>query len=241
MGEEVGATERCGLGHAIIDWNGTLLDDAHAVWKANNEVLAAFGGNRISLETLRQTWDIPLIDFYVRHGCDRNRIESDAKRLGSTFAKSYEPLAERARARLGAYQLLETLGKLGAMRVILSNYTTLGIEAQLERLGLRTDLVLANDGPDGPVVRRNKAEKLLCYLGNMTSGAGAVIIGDSPEEVEIGQRVGIWTIAVGGGLCSLRRLQAAQPDFLVRSLRQATTLISTTNLGRRDPSKSRSS
>jgi phosphoglycolate phosphatase len=215
------------LDHVIFDWNGTLLADAGAVWKANNDVLAAFGSQPISMSTLRETWDIPLIDFYVRHGCDRARMEANLGQLDQVFAQGYQSLTAHARTRAGARQLLAWLGAHNVKRVILSNYTTQGISVQLKRLRLlqQADLVLGNESLDGAVIRRNKEEKLVSYLARVRSRNRVVIVGDGPEEVDIGRQAGIWTIAIGGGICSTRRLQAKRPHFLVDSLHQAMAAL----------------
>jgi phosphoglycolate phosphatase-like HAD superfamily hydrolase len=223
----MGGEKSPALDHVILDWNGTLLADAVASWEAANLSLAAFNGRPVTLAAYRDTLDIPIIEFYVRHGCDRRQIEEKREQLERIYHENYERLVARARTRRGARQLLTWLGRHGVQRVILSNHTVRGIGLQLSRLRLRNhiDQLLANEAPGVVLMRSNKLEKLTTYLVGHSGRQRVAIIGDGPEEVEIGRSAGIWTVAISDGTFSKRRLRAARPDFLVDSLPEAIVAL----------------
>jgi uncharacterized protein len=224
---EAALQERPPLEHVILDWNGTLLADTKACLEAANQVLIAFDAQPVSLTVYRETLSIPTIDFYVRHGADRGRLESELDRWSRTFHETYERAAAQNRTRPGARLLLTWLGQHSIPRVILSNHTVQGIGSQLDRLKLagHVDKLLARDlAVDAHQVslRQTKEEKLRIYLADKGANKARVaIVGDAPEEVHIGRRTGIWTIAITSGYYSTRRLREAQPDFLVHSLAEA--------------------
>jgi phosphoglycolate phosphatase-like HAD superfamily hydrolase len=237
-----GVSDRPALDHVLLDWNGTLLADTTACWKADNEALTAFGGRAVDMATFRETLEIPLIGFYVRHGCERTDIEAGLDRRHRIFSRAYETGVAHARTRRGCREMLAWLGSLGIQRVVLSNESADRIMSHLARLGMvfEVDLLLAHDVFGGVFMKRSKEDKLSAFLASTGSHAGRVaIVGDSPEEVEIGLRAGIWTIAVSGGEYSVRRLRAAQPHFLVRSLHGAIEALR--QIGRKVPHRPTSS
>jgi hypothetical protein len=62
QGEEAAGSfdARSSLDHVILDWNGTLIADAHACWEADNLVIDAFGGRPVGLAARRETLDLPM-------------------------------------------------------------------------------------------------------------------------------------------------------------------------------------
>ncbi len=206
---------------AVFDWNATLLSDTKENLEADNHVLKTFGGRQVSLKQYQDTFDIPAIDFYVKHGCDRQQLTRESKRLGQVFHEFYEPRAVKCRTRKGAKQLLEWLMGKKIPAIILSNHTVEGINSQLARLGLQGQFthIVANSELETAMKERNKLEKLRKYLNEQGYKANeAVIIGDSPEEVHIGKELGLKTIAIKHGFYSTARLKKAQPDYLVGAL-----------------------
>jgi phosphoglycolate phosphatase len=52
-----------------------------------------------------------------------------------------------------------------------------------------------------------------------------IIIGDSPEEIEVGKAAGIKTVAITGGYYSTARLKASKPDFLISNLKELIGIV----------------
>ncbi len=204
-----------------LDWNGTLLADTRACLDADNAMLKALGKKPVSLKRYRETMTIPAIEFYVKNGCSRKEILRHSKKLSALFHKTYERETSKIRTRSGTKKLLRWLKKRSINTIILSNHTTYDIERQLKRLKIKdyVSTVLANPADGTALRRRNKLEKLRDYM--KTNGYGkksAVIIGDSPEEAEIGKHLEITSIAVKDGYYSDSRLKASKPDYFVSEL-----------------------
>jgi len=212
----------------VFDWNGTLFSDTQACMDADNHVLKAFGGKPVDLKTYRDTIIIPAIDFYVEHGCNRKGIDQKSQKVSEVFHSFYEPRAAKCRTRQGAKQLLKWLSHYSVKSIILSNHTVIGINNQLERLGL-TNLVsevLANSSLDSSLKGRNKKEKLANYIKtHKYDPTDIFIIGDSPEETEFGKELGVGTVAITNGYYSEARLKVVEPDHLVHGLNEFQKII----------------
>ncbi|MCK4354838.1 HAD family hydrolase [Candidatus Parcubacteria bacterium] len=212
----------------IFDWNGTLLSDTRACMDADNHVLKIFGGTPVDLKTYRDTMIIPAIDFYTQHGCDKEELQRKSQKLGEVFHSFYELRAAKCRLRQGAKLLLKWLSHHSIKSVILSNHTIKGINNQLNRLKINKYIfeVLANSALDSSMKRRNKKEKLKDYLEKHNyKPSETLIIGDSPEEIEIGKKFGLTTIAITRGYHSTSRLRAAEPDYLIHNLSELIEVL----------------
>ncbi|MFA5021548.1 MAG: HAD hydrolase-like protein [Patescibacteria group bacterium] len=195
-----------------FDFNGTIIADTQACKEADDAVITAFGGNPPSLSEYRRTIIIPAVEFYRLHGCNRQQLESEPERMGEVFHGFYEPRVCKLRTRKGVRQVLSYLETESIPAIILSNHTKWGIEAQLKRWRLQHSFsaVLANTAGQTSMVQRNKLEKMSAFLADgRYNPAKCFIVGDSPEETEIGWQLGMKTVAISGGYYSKRRLRMA--------------------------------
>ena len=143
------------------------------------------------------------------------------------FHKDYEPRIAKVRTRTGARKLLDFLFKRSVEMIVISNHTVEGVNFQIERLGLQKYFsnVYARDAK-GSWASRSKLEKLQKFLSQHSfPPEEIIIIGDSPEEVEVGKHLGIHTIAITGGFCSARRLKEARPDYLIHNLTEMIEVV----------------
>jgi len=216
----------------VFDFNGVLLADTQACMAADNHVIKTFGGKPVGLKVYRDTIIIPSVNFYSTHGCNREVLLKNSKRLGEVFHTFYEKRAAKIRGRKYAKGVLKWLYKNNIDSVILSNHTVVGITYQLERLGMKNYIkkLLANTILDSTLKARNKQEKLIDYIKlNKFKKSEVVIIGDSPEEIEIGKDVGIRTVAITGGYYSTSRLRNSKPNFLINNLNELIGIIKKIN------------
>ena len=212
----------------IFDWNGVLIADAHACMDADNYILKVFGGKKVDFKEYQDTIIIPSIDFYVQHGCSRAKLLREHTRWGKLFHAYYEKRAAKVRTRTNARKLLLWLSKNGVESIILSNHTVSGISAQLKRLKIRPffSKLLANEEKAKSMEGRNKGRRLEIVLKKCRLKKSEVlIIGDSPEEIEIGRKEGIVTVGITGGYYATWRLKAAKPDYLISDVGQLIGII----------------
>ena len=71
-----------------------------------------------------------------------------------------------------------------------------------------------------------KRERLEDYMKDKHFKPGeVVIIGDSPEEIEIGRKMGLKSITITDGFFSTKRLKEKKPDHLVKRLDEIIGII----------------
>jgi phosphoglycolate phosphatase len=206
-----------------FDWNGTLLADTISSLEGSNANRKHFGLKPISLSRYRQTFAVPISEFWLANGGTAKHLATMAEEHNRIFNSFYEPRAAKCRTRSGARALLEWLKKNHIAAAIYSNHTLSGIEAQLHRLKIRDyfDSVLARTIRDGAshVNQRSKDQKLYYYVKKKKFKPHQVLtIGDTSEEVDIGKKFGFHTVAITGGYSTASRLNAAKPDFLIHNL-----------------------
>ena len=208
----------------VFDWNGTLLADTAASWKASNICLNFYGAPSISLARFRETFNFPVLKFYEDNGVPAEKVLERKDEGNHVFQSSYERLAAKARTRRGSRVLLEHLKTENYTLIFLSNAITEKIDAHLDRLGLHGYFEEINGHDcDGTTILQSttKTLRLREYMAKYNvDAAHTSIIGDSMEEPEIAHALGIKSYSITGGGVSTPRLKSARPNVIVNSLPQ---------------------
>jgi phosphoglycolate phosphatase len=205
----------------IYDWNGTLLDDVAIGLDALNISLVGCGYRPISLQDLRQHYDVPMRNMYIGLGVPAELIETNYKNLTDPFVEAYLRLGKGARLRPESAALLKEANDNGVRQHILSNHLTSAIWNDMKERSIDRffTTVIANDHLDFGKKALTKGDKLGLYMkNNKLSPDDMVIIGDTPEEMRIARNLGLRSVAVCGGYASRERLQAEKPDQLIGEL-----------------------
>lgn len=211
-----------------FDWNGTLLADTKHCYTSTNHTFNSIGIESISWQQYRETFTIPILDFYAANGADREYILANISTFTMTFHNHYENLAVKARTRKGTRAILTYLQDRKIDRVIFSNHNVAAITKQLERLGIKELIphVLAHIDRADNVEKRNKGQKLAQFIKEHKYLAReVVIVGDTEEEIHIGKELQATTIAITGGNHTARKLLAAKPDYLIHNLHALQHII----------------
>ena len=212
-----------------FDWNGVLIADARLHAQIVGEIQKHYGYPDVHPDTVRDLFEVPVSNMYRKLGWSEEEIEKESPAIQDRFHDLYERRAKTVRTRTGARALLHWLRARSIECVIFSNHTTEGIEAQLKRLhiGGYFQHVIANDKYQA-MKGKAKGDKLEAYLrARGYKGDEVLVVGDSPEEVEIGKHLGATTVAITGGYVSQRRLRAANPDHLIHTLTGMIDIIKT--------------
>ncbi|MGC1491988.1 MAG: HAD family hydrolase, partial [Candidatus Acidiferrum sp.] len=124
-----------------------------------------------------------------------------------------------------------------------------GAKQVLVRLGRTHRLGLVTSGDRDRVTRQLRTFRLTRFFGaRVCSGdtrekkphpaplrlalrklrldpSACVYVGDSPEDLQMARRAGVLAIAVLGPFPTEERLRAAQPDFLLESIRELPDML----------------
>jgi phosphoglycolate phosphatase-like HAD superfamily hydrolase len=212
----------------VFDWNGTILADTTPCLHAVNTLLRYFRVRPVTLSALRNEMTSPVGDFYLQHGCPAAEMERRHDELVALFHQTYNREVKSARTRRGARVLLEWLNRRGVRSCILSNHLTADIEHHLQRLKLRESFaeIFAYANHQKAMKNCSKEERLRSLAAQLKLRSGELLlIGDSPEEISAGHRLGIPAIALTGGAYSAARLKRSEPRYLAHSLHSCKIII----------------
>jgi phosphoglycolate phosphatase-like HAD superfamily hydrolase len=192
------------VAHLVWDWNGTLLDDTALVVAATNATLTQLGSRAISIDDHRRGFFRPIADYYavlLGHPVP----DEEFARLDETFHTVYRDglagagLASDAVAAIGAW---------GGTQSLLSMFFHDDLVEQVRRRGLEP-LLGRVDGLRAQVGGGSKAPHLAAHLSALgVTPAGAVLIGDTVDDVDAARAVGASIVLYTGGITDEARLRA---------------------------------
>lgn len=209
----------------IFDWNGTILADTSLCLAAFNRTLGFLGVKPVTMAAYRHNSSVPLVHMYKEFGCDEKELAERQAEIFAVFAAHYETNEKRVRLRRGVRPLLDALKARGYATGVLSNYTVKRISEQAQRFRITHcfDAVLANEEATPVFYKKGKGERLKEFVESREI-KHALVVGDTPEEIEIAHAYGYLGVAITDGVCSTARLRAARPDFLIRNLEEMNAI-----------------
>ncbi len=204
----------------LYDWDGTLVDSAEASYRCYEETFASYGIG-FDRDTYAATYSPNWHRTYVAVGLPQERwAEADARWV-ERYGCHAIPLvagAEDAIARVAAAGLAQGLVTSGDRGRVERELAAHGIA------GLFGALVCGSD----PVEKKPHPQALLLALEQLGVAPGrAVYVGDSPEDVEMARRAGVWSIGIPGGFPNRAALAQSRPDLLAEGLGAAIDALLT--------------
>lgn len=212
----------------VFDWNGTLFDDAAIACQCFSGLVEKLGFPRIPLNTFQEKYDVPLDRFYYAIGLTDADIGYFGPRKMGDFHDHYERLADQTPLREGAATLLERNHRNGLTQLILSNHLVEPIRRQLERFHVADFIksILAYPDREHQFVGGPKGDRLRRVIDeHKLDPSTMMIVGDSPEEMNIGRSLGLVSVAIAGGYVAESRLIQAKPDHMIASLTELEVLL----------------
>ncbi|MGW7414278.1 HAD family hydrolase [Streptomyces sp. NPDC054863] len=194
--------------HLVWDWNGTLLDDIHAVIGATNAAFEEIGLPAITLERYRELYCIPIPRFYERM---MGRMPTDAEWLvmDAAFHRHYVSLRAACGLTEGVEELLTGWGAAGRSQSLLSMYGHDELVPVVRGYGIERHFVRV-DGRTGPSGGTKAAHMVrhLAALDGVDPGR-VVVIGDAVDDALAAAHVGAGAVLYTGGSHSRAVLAAA--------------------------------
>ena len=206
----------------IYDFDGTLVDTLFDIADAVNLSLEALGLRTLSRETIRK---------YVGKGVERLMAQSidgtgydDLQSAVEQFRKHYsENLMNHTRFYPSGREILDHFRD--KKQAICSNKPEGFVRQILESLDCLEpfDAIL---GGDSLKSRKPDPEGLFHLLERFQCSADqAVLVGDSPVDIETGKRAGIYTCVVSFGFGDPKEIASAKPDCTIDHLSQLKDLF----------------
>jgi len=211
--------------HIVWDWNGTLLDDNHAVLAAVNQVCARYGRAPLTLGEWRAMFSRPLLACYERL-LGRSLTLDDWAEIDRTYHDAYRELLPTCRLAPGLPDLLYEWADTGGTQSLLSMWFHRELVPLVTEFGL-LELFSRVDGLRVDVGGGSKAEHLVAHLAALQlDPAEVVLIGDVVDDAEAARQAGAGCVLVTTGVMSPEALKATGAP-VVDSLAEAMALLRT--------------
>ncbi|MHC4265227.1 MAG: HAD family hydrolase [Planctomycetota bacterium] len=197
--------------HIIWDWNGTLINDTWVCAEIVNVCLKKRRMSLIDIDLYRNTYELPVVNFYKRIGFDCSQEEF--KELSEEFLDIYENRQFEYALQEGAIEALDFFKRQGIEQSILSAYQQHRLEKAVERFGIidyfnhiygRKDSLASGKGE----IAQKLTGELNCINNNL------LFIGDTTHDFDIAQKTGADCVLVSEGHYSTQRLQSCQANVL---------------------------
>lgn len=187
------------------DWNGTLLDDTDTCLSTMNTMLNRRGMPAITLETYKEVFGFPVIDYYRKIGFDFNK--ESFEQLSVEFIDVYNKALGSAKLVKDAEKVLDHFSKMNKKNIIVSamkqDFLLQSVkEKKLEKhfthiLGIDSIQAASKSSMALNFVRKNKIKSW-----------EILFIGDTTHDYEVAREIGCRCILVADGHQAEERLKA---------------------------------
>ncbi len=200
----------------VYDLDGTLVDTLQDITNAANFMLAQMQAQPLMADQVRRFVGRGMYQL-VGDCLGTEDPERIAEGMRIYRAYYHEHLVDHSKLYPGALEALNYFSS--RTQVVISNKPNPYSADLLKALGV-SGFFMAVIGGDSPYPRKPDPASLKAMMGRAAASCDeALVIGDSPVDVETGRRAGVLTVAVTHGLADREALMAAAPDFLVASFK----------------------
>jgi phosphoglycolate phosphatase len=217
----------------LFDVDGTLVDARGAGSRALLMTLEELYGRPFSRNGVHfagRTDRAILGDLMVANGLPEAEVETALDLVFWALPRLMQVETERTPsiAYPGVHDLLRELaGKDGLVLGLLTGNMQATAHLKLASAGIDSSAFVVgafgDESPDRnalPPIALGRAEAL---LGHPVSAA--IVIGDTPADIECARSNGMCSLAVATGACSVAELEACHPDYLFPDLAAVGTIL----------------
>lgn len=211
--------------YALFDLDGTLTDPKEGITKCVQFALAQQGIREADLNKLTPFIGPPLVDSFMEYyGLSREQ----ALLATEDYRKRFSPIGIfENKVYPGIPQMLEKLKAAGMKLAVASSKPEAFVERILEHFSLRSyfDVVVGSNMDGTRVDKEEVVEEALRRLGENVCHENCAMVGDRKFDVAGAKEHGLTAVAVAYGYALKGELQAAQPDFIARTVRELEAFL----------------
>jgi len=196
----------------LFDWDGTLYDSATAGLLAFQKTFADLGIS-FTREFYEASYSPNWYSMYEALNLPKERWESADELWLEHYGEQEPRLVE------GAKETILDLCARGLRLGIVTSGTQRRVIREIEQLGLTPvfEAVICNEHIVNKKPHPEGLEKAIEQLACTREACS--YIGDAPEDVQMGKRAGVFTVAVRSAYPTSRHLLKEQPDVHLESIR----------------------
>lgn len=198
--------------HIIWDWNGTLFDDVQISIDAVNKMLEnTQNSNRLNLESYRECFCFPVIEYYKKAGLDLETYSFDY--LAQMYIDIFTKIQFTATLNDYTKTALEQFKNSNIEQSVISVCEQERLVNQIKKFGLEKyfDQVLGTSD-NYAVGKQQIAGDFI--KSNSINPENVVLIGDTYHDFEVAKSINCDCILVAGGHQSRRILEKSKTTVL---------------------------
>jgi HAD superfamily hydrolase (TIGR01549 family) len=193
--------------HVVWDWNGTLLNDNHAVLAAVNEVCTGFGRPELTWGEWQAAYARPMRVSYEQI-LQRTLDEEEWARVDKLYHERYDALLHTCELAADTIDVLREWTGSGRTQSLLSMWFHARLTPTIEQYGL-TSYFTRVDGLPGEIGGGSKADSLVRHLEvQQLDPADVVLIGDVVDDADAARAAGTQCVLVSTGAMTRESLEA---------------------------------
>jgi HAD superfamily hydrolase (TIGR01509 family) len=201
----------------LFDWDGTLVDSSQSSFIAFQKTFRDLG---VSLESdqYERMYSPDWRSMYKALALSPQKWEEADKLWIRHYGQEIPSMVDGGRKALDKLAGRCCLGLVtnGSRARVLREIRALDLAKYFQTVICGDDVQCRKPHPEG----LQAAMKQICR-----EPQECCYVGDSPEDVEMGQRAGVWTIGIESRYPGSDRLLSARPDFCIKSMEQLLQVL----------------
>lgn len=200
----------------IFDWSGVVKDAVDSQLWIINKIFKKYGIRSLSLEEFKDNWEQPYQLFYNKY-LPKLSLEEEKKDYIEAIMSDDCP---KSKSCFGVTELIINLKNKNSFLFVVSSDHPKTILKEIKEYGLEnifTEVITE-------VHDKFESVNALVQKYNLKLNE-TYFIGDSNHEVDVAKKIGIMSVAVTWGLCSQKRLESVNPNFLVKNIKELEDIV----------------
>ncbi len=196
----------------LFDWDGTIVDSHQLGLTAFERSFASLGIN-FDIEVYREVYSPNWYSVYEAMGLPKEKWQQ----ADDLWVEYYG--AQTAQLVEGAETTIKELHGKGYQLGVVSSGSDCRVTREIAELGLQNIFlaVVCNEQMQNKKPHPEGLETAMCLLDR--SAGECCYVGDSPEDIEMGQRAGMLTVGVRSTYPTNWKLKSQNPDIYIESFR----------------------
>lgn len=195
----------------LFDWDGTLVDSAQLGLIAFEKSFAKLG-LRFDHDVYRNVYSPNWYSVYEAMGLPKEKWDTADQLWIQHYGEQTAALVE------GARETIADLAHKGYRLGVVSSGSDCRVTREIRELGLEHvfAVTVCNEQMENKKPHPEGLETALRSLG--CEREASCYVGDSPEDIEMGKRAGIFTVGVRSGYPTSWRLESVEPDIYIETI-----------------------